>query len=99
MAKTLRVRTKEGWITKAPAFSSQNSVTYGEMDDNFLELEGQIESISEWVETQQFIRFNANVITNDITFPSGTNGVSTGPMATASGVTITISEGCVYKTI
>lgn len=49
--------------------------------------------------TTQFIRFNPHTITEDITFPVGMNGMSSGDMATAEGVTITISEGSTYTTL
>jgi hypothetical protein len=38
MAKTLRVRTSDGWVTKAVEDLLENSLTAEEIDDNFLEL-------------------------------------------------------------
>ena len=45
MAKTLRVRTKAGWVTKPAEDIPENRLTSEEVDDNFLALESQIESL------------------------------------------------------
>ena len=50
MAKTLRVRTKDGWVTKPVEDTIANRLTAEEIDDNLLDLESQIENID--VETQ-----------------------------------------------
>jgi hypothetical protein len=42
MAKTLRVRTKEGWTTKPEADIPENRLSAEEVDDNFLETEDAI---------------------------------------------------------
>jgi len=39
MAKTLRVRTRAGWVTKLAADLPENRLTSGEVDDNFLALD------------------------------------------------------------
>lgn len=50
MTKTLRVRTKDGWVTKPVEDIIANRLTAEEIDDNLLALESQIENID--VETQ-----------------------------------------------
>lgn len=42
MAKTLRVRTRAGWITKPVADIPENRLLAEEVDDNFLALEERI---------------------------------------------------------
>lgn len=43
MTKTLRFRTKPGWVTKPDARTEANRLIAEEIDDNFLELESQVE--------------------------------------------------------
>lgn len=45
MAKTLRVRSKTGWVTKDPADLPENRLTAAEVDDNFLSIENAVETI------------------------------------------------------
>jgi hypothetical protein len=45
MAKTLRVRTADGWVTKAVEDLPENRLTAEEIDDNFLALDGAIGDI------------------------------------------------------
>lgn len=45
MAKTLRVRTKDGWVTKPEANEPENALVSEEIDDNFLALEDQIDGL------------------------------------------------------
>lgn len=45
MAKTLRVRSKAGWVTKDPADLPENRLLAEEVDDNFLELETAVEAV------------------------------------------------------
>lgn len=45
MAKTLRVREAEGWVTKDPEDVLENRLTAEEIDDNFLELDAMIGNI------------------------------------------------------
>lgn len=42
MRKTLRVRTREGWVTKPVADAVENSLLPEEVDDNFLAVEGNV---------------------------------------------------------
>jgi len=42
MAKTLRIRTRDGWVTKPSADVPGNRLIAEEVDDNFLELEDQM---------------------------------------------------------
>lgn len=42
--KTLRVRTKSGWVTKPAGQIPEYALSSGEIDDNFLALEQEIES-------------------------------------------------------
>ena len=46
MAKTLRVRTRDGWVTKPTADTSYNRLTAEEVDDNFLAIEDEVISIT-----------------------------------------------------
>lgn len=48
--KTLRVRTKTGWITKPSADTPENALDAENVDDNFLALEKQIEDLESRVE-------------------------------------------------
>ena len=43
ITKTLRVRTKTGWVTKPAADEPENRLIAEEIDDNFLALEDQVE--------------------------------------------------------
>lgn len=55
MAKTLRVRSKAGWVTKPPLDTPGNSLTAQEVDDNFLGLEGDIESLSATITPREVV--------------------------------------------
>lgn len=46
MAKTLRVRTRTGWVTKPAADTNENRLLAEEVDDNFLALEDAISAIN-----------------------------------------------------
>lgn len=47
MAKTLRFRTRSGWVTKPLERTPENRLLAGEVDDNFLALEDQTSQVSE----------------------------------------------------
>jgi hypothetical protein len=51
MAKTLRVRTKDGWVTKPAPNLPENRLLAEEVDDNFLALETSVESLDARVTT------------------------------------------------
>ena len=44
MAKTLRVRTRSGWVTKPAPDIPENRLTSEEVDDNFLAIETALET-------------------------------------------------------
>ena len=45
----------------------------------------------QWVDTYWIIKTNRDTISEDITVPSGTNGLSSGPITIASGYTVTVN--------
>ena len=45
----------------------------------------------QWVDTYGVIKTNRNTIAENITIPSGTNGLSTGPVSINSGFTVTVN--------
>jgi hypothetical protein len=45
------------------------------------------------------ITYNTNQITEDITFETGYNGVSAGPVTIASGVTVTVTSGSAWSIV
>lgn len=45
MAKTLRVRSRAGWVTKPVADTEANKLTAEEVDDNFLAMEAAVDVI------------------------------------------------------
>jgi hypothetical protein len=46
-----------------------------------------------WLDTYGIIKVSRNVLTENVTIPSGTSASSTGPLEIGSGVTITINPG------
>ena len=47
MPKTLRFRTRTGWVTKPVGLTPENRLTAEEVDDNFLTLEDQISDVAQ----------------------------------------------------
>ena len=45
----------------------------------------------QWVDSYGVIKANRATIAEDVTIPSGTNGLSTGPVSISSGNTVTIN--------
>ena len=45
----------------------------------------------QWVDSYGVIKANRNNISEDVTIPSGTNGLSTGPVSINSGFTVTVN--------
>ena len=45
----------------------------------------------QWVDSYGVIKANRNNIVEDVTIPSGTNGLSTGPVSINSGFTVTVN--------
>ena len=45
----------------------------------------------QWVDSYGVIKANRTTIAEDVTIPSGTNGLSTGPVSISSGNTVTIN--------
>jgi len=45
----------------------------------------------QWVDSYGVIKTNRTTITEDVTIPSGTNGLSTGPISISSGNTVTVN--------
>ena len=58
ITKTLRSRTKTGWVTKASEDIYANRLTAEEVDDNFLAVEEQIEDLDTLTETM----YNPNIL-------------------------------------
>ena len=46
---------------------------------------------AQWLDTFGVIKANRDTIAEDITIPSGTNGLSSGPVTIADGHTITVN--------
>ena len=46
---------------------------------------------AQWLDTFGVIKANRDTIAEDITIPSGTNGLSSGPITIADGKTITVN--------
>ena len=46
---------------------------------------------AQWLDTFGVIKANRDTIAEDITIPSGTNGLSSGPITIADGNTITVN--------
>jgi len=47
----------------------------------------------QWVDSYGVIKTNRNSISENVTIPSGTNGVSAGPVTINSGYEVTVSSG------
>ena len=45
----------------------------------------------QWVDSYGVIKTNRTTIAENITIPSGTNGISCGPLSIASGYTVTVN--------
>ena len=45
----------------------------------------------QWVDSYGVIKTNRSTITEDVTIPTGTNGLSTGPISISSGNTVTVN--------
>ena len=45
----------------------------------------------QWVDSYGVIKTNRATIAEDVTIPTGTNGLSTGPVSISSGSTVTIN--------
>ena len=45
----------------------------------------------QWVDSYGVIKANRATIAEDVTIPSGTNGLSTGPVSISSGNTVTVN--------
>ena len=45
----------------------------------------------QWVDSYGVIKTNRNYINENVTIPSGTNGLSTGPVSISSGNTVTVN--------
>ena len=45
----------------------------------------------QWVDSYGVIKANRTTIAEDVTIPSGTNGLSTGPVSISSGNTVTVN--------
>ena len=45
----------------------------------------------QWVDSYGVIKTNRTTIAEDVTIPSGTNGLSTGPISISSGNTVTVN--------
>ena len=45
----------------------------------------------QWLDTYGVIKTNRATINEDVTIPSGTNGLSTGPVSISSGNTVTVN--------
>ena len=45
----------------------------------------------QWVDSYGVIKTNRATINEDVTIPSGTNGLSTGPVSISSGNTVTVN--------
>ena len=45
----------------------------------------------QWIDTYGIIKTNRDKISEDITVPSGTNGLSSGPITISSGYTVTVN--------
>ena len=45
----------------------------------------------QWVDSYGVINTNRSTITEDVTIPTGTNGLSTGPISISSGNTVTVN--------
>ena len=45
----------------------------------------------QWVDSYGGIKTNRTTIAEDVTIPSGTNGLSTGPISISSGNTVTVN--------
>lgn len=65
MAKTLRVRTRTGWVTKPAADAPENRLVAEEVDDNFLALEQEDVSVVGTTTTAAISTFY--VLTADMT--------------------------------
>lgn len=63
MAKTLRVRTRAGWVTKPSADIPENRLTSEEVDDNFLAMEDE-----KGTYTNYRIEYNETTDTLDIVY-------------------------------
>jgi hypothetical protein len=47
----------------------------------------------QWVDSYGVIKANRTTIAENVTIPSGTNGLSSGPITISSGYQVTISSG------
>ena len=45
----------------------------------------------QWLDTYGVIKAFKNTIDDNVTIPSGTNGLSTGPVSISSGITVTVN--------
>lgn len=45
----------------------------------------------QWIDTYGIIKTNRDTISEDITVPSGINGLSSGPITISSGYTVTVN--------
>ena len=45
----------------------------------------------QWLDTYGVIKTNRTTIAEDVTIPTGTNGLSTGPISISSGNTVTVN--------
>jgi len=54
---------------------------------------------AQWIDTKGIIRTSSNLISEDITIPTNTNAVSTGPLVINTNNIITISEGAVWTIV
>lgn len=80
MAKTLRVRTRAGWVTKPTADIVENRLTAGEIDDTFLGLDddklsksgdivGNVRATEQFVTSGAIDALNGSVVTITLSAP------------------------------
>ena len=48
----------------------------------------------QWVDSYGIIKTNRDTISEDVVIPSGSNGLSSGPVTIASGYTVTVNGEC-----
>lgn len=84
---------QDGYIQYATGgtFNSASALVWDNANSQ-LEIDGNVQTTSP-------INLNGQTVSSNFVFPSGYNGLTAGPVAVASGVTVTVTSGCEWSVV
>ena len=93
MAKTLRVLTRAGWVTKPVADTPANRLSAEEVDANFMAVESEALHPGDVVTSLELQQYNETVATGSATLDRADGGIQTFTMTTNITLAVTIAAG------